>query len=422
MKTITLRLCPKKIPGVDVIPAEIKSDTGVQIDTENKQIIIRLRSYDCDDSGNGEIRVRLTTQLPYYCDGEDWIWWERELIPINEDESKLADFPTLYVMSPTFKCHWTQTIVKLYGPPQCGDNGLIHFQIEYGIGKEKNPIEKHEQKQIQVCPGMKATVEHLFTDGDKTYQHEADSAYWCTCCMTGGTVKETIGDYGQESLLYLVEIQDTLIHCKSSDFAEYEIGDWVFVAIPGGECENPDRQTACKGGCAIVPVENEGGTLLALINGVRGGLGIPQLTMDDNLTTGALKHAQDLQEHQITGHIGSDGSTVEERLTSYWKDAEKYYVGENVAYGIGQSISNVFKAWMTSKVHYANITNPEFRNMGYAFADGTAIGTKEEDKIIGRWYVNTFGFKNTDVDEQTFQFPYRIIPIRMGDAADPFGA
>ncbi|MGY2893505.1 CAP domain-containing protein [Deinococcus sp. UYEF24] len=102
------------------------------------------------------------------------------------------------------------------------------------------------------------------------------------------------------------------------------------------------------------------------------------LTWNAQLAAAAKVHSDDMAQNGYRGtatdadaaHVGSDGSTPQQRITQagyVWKVS-----GENVAagYTIGGAF-DVVAAWLNSPGHCSNIMNPKYKEMGvsYVFND-----------------------------------------------------
>eukprot|EP00834_Sanchytrium_tribonematis_P006341 NODE_459_length_7203_cov_0.898226.p2 type:complete len:330 gc:universal NODE_459_length_7203_cov_0.898226:5688-6677(+) len=131
--------------------------------------------------------------------------------------------------------------------------------------------------------------------------------------------------------------------------------------------------------------------MLDLVNSQRKAANVGLLTLDTICIAGAKQETLDQSTHLFMGHVGSDGSTVGDRMTKLgfkW-DA----VAENVAVG-QNSVEEVMAAWMNSEGHRANILNPRYTRFGYYEAKGSD----------GRnYWTQTFaheasGFKSSDVN------------------------
>ena len=87
----------------------------------------------------------------------------------------------------------------------------------------------------------------------------------------------------------------------------------------------------------------------------------PPLAWDARLTAAARAHTEDMAAHGFLGHVGTDGSTVRERV-----EREGYLwsaLGENVAYGPAQAEA-ALRAWAESPGHCANLMDPRFVHAG----------------------------------------------------------
>lgn len=91
----------------------------------------------------------------------------------------------------------------------------------------------------------------------------------------------------------------------------------------------------------------------------------PALTWNDHLAQAALAHSRDMAAHSRFSHQGRDGSLAGTRATAAgyaWQ-----LVGENIAAGQG-SARQVVAGWLASPSHCYNIMNPDFSQMGAAYA------------------------------------------------------
>ena len=110
---------------------------------------------------------------------------------------------------------------------------------------------------------------------------------------------------------------------------------------------------------------------LILHNKMRKKKGLRLLCVHPALTKAARAHSADMIRKDYFGH-GSVGA----RLKRHGYNWRTY--GENIAGGPGRSASpgNIFKRWMNSSGHRANILNRRFREIGIGTATGTYKGQK----------------------------------------------
>ena len=455
IKDIVLKICPVKLNDIKVTkPAD--ATKAVEVDLLNKLITIAIQPVNTPPP-TGEIAVPLLRGLnedylpkepgsltswysqysmPYYCENDTWIWWEQE-----QDEKitgfggvhPLEPYPTLSVRYPEC-CHFTGLTVKLFGPKDIGVNGTVFWDHKISVSDKGGSVYGEHIDQNIIVPGMKIAVFHNFFDGTHLKEVAAGSTYWCTCCFTGGKIKQISGEYGDPDISYLVEIENQIIECKSTDFAQYEVDDWVFVQKANQQCEQTERNVGCKNGCIGDTDEYEASTLKYLINEARAKVFTAGLEINDLLNSAAQKHADDQGKNCFMGHVGSDDSTYDERIiaTGYTKDAVESAMGENVA--IASSITAAFKAWKNSPGHWANIINPLFKEMGFGTASlsecaiiedkyhGVELHYEETDPDTGevtpkdhglKVYVNTFGYVKKE-EEAPPEVPFRIVPLKIG--------
>ncbi len=117
---------------------------------------------------------------------------------------------------------------------------------------------------------------------------------------------------------------------------------------------------------------------LRLINAHRAELGLPELKLSPKLTRSAEWMSQDMANKGYFSHTDSKGRDPFERMADfgYSYNTPK---GENLALGF-DSAEAVFRAWMNSSGHRANMERSYFRAIG-----------------IGRAYSSTYGwFWTTD--------------------------
>ncbi|MES2324508.1 MAG: CAP domain-containing protein [Pseudomonadota bacterium] len=99
--------------------------------------------------------------------------------------------------------------------------------------------------------------------------------------------------------------------------------------------------------------------------GARQYAAAPPLAWNDALGAAALAHSQDMAAHRYFSHAARDGGVAGDRalLAGYrWRR-----VGENIAAG-QESPAAVVAGWLDSPGHCANIMDPEFEDMGAAYA------------------------------------------------------
>jgi uncharacterized protein YkwD len=105
--------------------------------------------------------------------------------------------------------------------------------------------------------------------------------------------------------------------------------------------------------------------LLRFVNQERNRKDLKLLAVSDLLSSVAQAHAEDLAAHNLRGHKGSDGLTLELRVQ---RAGYSYsFVAENIAY-LKNTPPEILRLWMNSRPHRAAILRPEYHEAGFGYA------------------------------------------------------
>jgi len=105
---------------------------------------------------------------------------------------------------------------------------------------------------------------------------------------------------------------------------------------------------------AAPPATAQAGDYVARINGLRASVGLAPLAVDGNLTALAQSWA---------AHLAAQGSLAHAPdLSAGVTNPNWTKLGENV--GMGSSTDAIFKAFVNSAGHYANLVDPAFSYVG----------------------------------------------------------
>jgi len=124
--------------------------------------------------------------------------------------------------------------------------------------------------------------------------------------------------------------------------------------------------------------------IFELTNKVRAKVGVMALIENAQLKNAALGKAEDMLVKQYFAHTNPQKQNV-----AYWvkKVNYKYAVaGENLALGF-TSAENVVNAWIKSKTHYANLIDPDFKEVGIAMVSGSY--NKKDTTLAAQIFGNT---------------------------------
>lgn len=105
------------------------------------------------------------------------------------------------------------------------------------------------------------------------------------------------------------------------------------------------------------------------------------LTWDAKLANAALAHSREMASLDYFSHAGKDGSQVDKRAQQQGYQWRR--IGENIAGGPG-SPKQVVSGWLASPGHCSNIMNPDYTQMGTAYA----VNPKSSEVI---YWTQVFG-------------------------------
>lgn len=104
--------------------------------------------------------------------------------------------------------------------------------------------------------------------------------------------------------------------------------------------------------------------VLTLTNLYRQEAGLQPLRLNSTLNAAAHTHSLDMATQDFFGHVGSNGSTVFNRLDTAGYDYTT--AGENIAAGF-TTAKTVVDAWMNSPTHRQNILTPFVEEVGIGY-------------------------------------------------------
>lgn len=118
---------------------------------------------------------------------------------------------------------------------------------------------------------------------------------------------------------------------------------------------------------------------LCLVNRVREHYNLGPLAFSPNLRHSATGHSIDMVDRDYFAHNGPRGRSLGDRIgrAGYLARAGRYRIGENIGGGVGARFGSpvaVFRAWMHSPPHRANILSPRFHDAGVGVARGFPAG------------------------------------------------
>jgi uncharacterized protein YkwD len=135
-------------------------------------------------------------------------------------------------------------------------------------------------------------------------------------------------------------------------------------------------------------------SMLCLINKERRSHRMRPLRSQRGQTKAARSHTRRMIRGRCFSHQCPGEPDLTRRLTRvrYLPCGCSWGIGENIAYGSGGSGSprSVFKAWMSSSGHRANILNKGYQHIGIGVGSGTPANPSARDSAT---YTADFGYR-----------------------------
>lgn len=125
-----------------------------------------------------------------------------------------------------------------------------------------------------------------------------------------------------------------------------------------------DSGASAGASATVVPTNSWVQQVFDLTNSYRQQAGLAPLRLNAKLNTAAQAHSVDMALNDFFSHIGSDGSTVYNRMNGAGYDYN--LAAENIVAGYATPKSAV-QAWMNSPGHRANILHPNLQEIGIGF-------------------------------------------------------
>jgi uncharacterized protein YkwD len=132
---------------------------------------------------------------------------------------------------------------------------------------------------------------------------------------------------------------------------------------------------------------------LCMINAERHSHGLRALRLDARLSQAAQAHSRDMVRRRYFSHTTPEGLSFADRIraTGYMRAADRWVVGETLAWGWGNrsSAGRIVQGWMHSPPHREEILEPSFREVGI----GVVSGVPSTMPRGGATYTADFGVR-----------------------------
>ena len=223
-----------------------------------------------------------------------------------------------------------------------------------------------------------------FLPSDRFFWHVSRSDGW-------GIGEESEGVYDQESLDgdRTVSRKDVGSGWESADVPRYVSPTgidydrhWTFGSYASRVFCDTDEDP---------PFETFMTELLSRHNATRAAAGEDPLTLDGSLCRAAQLHANDMAEHSLHSHLGSNGRTLQDRYNivgvTYNDGAENIQTQSNLSgewpgeKNNAEAVDLAHQSWVDSPAHYANMVDSAYGRVGFGLA-------YESGRDLTHWVAN----------------------------------
>jgi len=282
IEKLTAHMCPVGLElGIDYDSLSSLLD-GVDENEEDQKITVKLVpnliGVNCTPPASGKFAVELVPDfIPDPCDSGcgyyrrtgdiDYLPYE----PATLEGPMKYLYPRAVIINPDH-CQLSRANIVLHGPPSIEPTGQVRVTTTPGVPDdipddpdEIAPLAGSSQEllitQNAVVPGMGIHAEHHFSNGQTIVIKSPSMVWYNTAAVIGGKIIAVNGDYGNSLISYTVQIMGVNYGpVKSTDFAEWEVNDWVFLTKIGS-CDTIDnvgpvtQEGFDPNGWAITPME-----------------------------------------------------------------------------------------------------------------------------------------------------------------------
>lgn len=281
---IRVYMCRKSLGEITKrVPVPDQSEV-TEIDVENQIVKTKIRQGQLPEGCNEPIRNLIRSYLKpddwddvfgvclpecwfYDNPNQSFITYTRgiQVEEFGGPVTRIRTYPLITYRHPDH-CQWIETQLAVFGPPRINPahGDVIAFTNPQAPGPIPGPIPgndpddqftgggttEYEVFTNEIVPGMRVSVIHLFGNTERTVRIFAGEVWWCSCCLTGGTITSVIGS-GE----YRVSVANVVQKAWSSDRIDWAVGDWVFLSpmAISPNCSDPNRNEPCYNACPTDP-------------------------------------------------------------------------------------------------------------------------------------------------------------------------
>lgn len=241
---ISTYLCNKKLPGISVKKTAVKASPQYESGSGGRRVVVRMVPTEHNPATWTVVAsfFSLTNNvLDSICRkyGPPRLSWERTLIGL-ESNPRLSRYITVRANIPNLPCHWKQADVYTINLSPADHHLVFIARIDTAGGmidggkSGSNPLKSTDLAfmvtERTLVPGELLQLAWTLRIDDKSYTGPVMGSWYALPLITGGKVISKIDD--DDTNAYVVRVQNVNLVCLATDWAGYQVGDWVFVLKP----------------------------------------------------------------------------------------------------------------------------------------------------------------------------------------------
>ncbi|MGH8247804.1 MAG: NBR1-Ig-like domain-containing protein, partial [Gammaproteobacteria bacterium] len=212
--------------------------------------------------------------------------------------------------------------LAITAPPNCKDQAVLLEDVTIPDNTQMEPGKSFTKtwklQNTGTCPWSGYTL--VFADGDRMGAPESTPVPQTLATETVDVSVELVapiadGAYTGNFSLHNTEDEIVPIGLEERMWVKILVGDGA-VPTTTGQSSVPAGGSSGSANCNHSTSAGYVNQILSLINSARANAGLSALTVNPQLTAAAQGHSVDMSCSNMTGHIGSDGSTLYSRIVA----------------------------------------------------------------------------------------------------------
>lgn len=189
-------------------------------------------------------------------------------------------------------------------------------------------------------------------------------------CTAWGGGERAVGE-GALSKASLPDDEEDVMLMRTRRIRQITVAACATPLLAFGGAATAGAATVTVPSVPSVVQQSSAGEILSLVNAEREKAGCSALKSNPELNKIAQEHAEDMAKNNLTGHTGSDGSGVQQRIDKVGYKWSAW--GENVS-GPGYDSSKAHvDGWLNSPAHKSDMLKCSFTDTGVGVSGDRAV-------------------------------------------------